>query len=82
MLPTLSGVGSSNQTAEVMKKYYVLFIWGDVDPELIGPFKSEAERNAKAKQLKAKRGDDHGIFRMEEKDGEVTVGPYPVDFFI
>lgn len=42
--------------------FFVLFIHGDVDPELIGPYDTMLERDAKALELKAQHGDEHGIF--------------------
>ena len=35
-----------------MKGYYVLVVWNDVEPELIGPYDSENERDKEAKQLR------------------------------
>jgi len=35
----------------ITKKYYVLVIHGDVDPEIQGPYKSAGRRDHRAKQL-------------------------------
>lgn len=61
-------------------KYYVLQIWGDVDPSLIGPFPSEEARDQMAFQLKMEGGDDHGIFAIESQS-EARVFSYSGAFF-
>ena len=65
-----------------MKNLYVLFIWGDVEPKLFGPFESQDERDNKAKELREKEGDEHGIFMLEvSKDGKPEVDCYSGAFF-
>lgn len=59
-------------------KYYVLGIWGDVEPNLYGPFDSELERDAKALQLKhSDELDEGGIYRLNiDSSGGPTVDSY------
>lgn len=66
-----------------MMNYYVLFIEGDVTPYLHGPYSTDKERNDKARELKRKRGDEHGIFPMSvnHETEEVYVGWYNGGFF-
>ncbi len=66
--------------AEDTEMYYVLFIWNDIEPELIGPFDTEDERNRAALQTKRERGDSHGYF-MLESTGPVDINPYGGGFF-
>lgn len=63
-------------------EYYVLIVWGDVSPDLQGPFANERQRDARARQLKAEYGDEHGIFALEvDSDGRPTVSSYLAMFF-
>jgi hypothetical protein len=65
-------------------EYYLFVTWGDVSPEILGPFATEAERDAKAKEL---RKDDpamkNGIFMLNHApmgDG-LTAHSYSNKFF-
>ena len=63
-------------------KYYVLVVWGDVSPDLLGPFANERQRDTRARQLKAEYGDEHGIFALEvDSEGRPTVSLYLAMFF-
>ena len=62
--------------------YYVLIVFGDVLPNLQGPFADEPQRDAHARKLKAKYGDEHGIFALDvDPDGLPTVNAYLSMFF-
>ena len=59
--------------------YYLLRIWGDVEPEdLIGPFKTEEERDERAADLfREDSQEKHGLFRMDVKAyGPPDIYPY------
>ena len=45
--------------------YYLLFVWGCVQPETIGPFDTAGERDKKALELREKEGDEHGYYPFE-----------------
>ncbi len=50
-----------------MKKgHYILFIAGDVQPQIIGPFASELKRDKTIRALREKSGSQHGYFRLEQ----------------
>ncbi len=61
-------------------KYYVLFVWNDIEPELIGPFDTEEERNQAALEKKRAEGDSHGYF-MLNSPARVEISPYGGGFF-
>jgi hypothetical protein len=62
--------------------YYVLIVWGDVSPDLLGPFADERQRDTRARQLKADYGDEHGIFAFEVNcQGRPAVSSYLAKFF-
>ena len=48
------------------KRHYILFIAGDVEPQIIGPFGSELTRDRTIRALREKRGSQHGYFRLEQ----------------
>lgn len=55
-------------------KYYVLGIWGDVEPMLSDPFDTEAERDEKAREWKRNdEVDEGGIYRLNIDSSGVPV---------
>lgn len=63
-------------------KKYLIFVWGDVEPQLKGPFKSRNERNNFAKKLRKKEGDEHSYFPLDiNKDCKPEVWAYSGAFF-
>ncbi len=46
------------------KRHYILFIAGDVQPQIIGPFGSELKRDKTIRALREKRGSQHSYFRL------------------
>jgi predicted RNA-binding Zn-ribbon protein involved in translation (DUF1610 family) len=62
--------------------YYLLHVWGDVEPEILGPFKTEEERDAKAKALRERESDDpSGLYPLTIKDATPEVWAYSGGFF-
>jgi len=60
-------------------KYYVLGIWGDVEPQLSDEFDNPTDRDNKAKQWKFDYDemDDGGIYRLNIDDaGNPSVDSY------
>lgn len=65
-----------------MEKFYVIFVWEDVDPTLYGPFPSKEKRDGYAKALRKKEGRDHGIYPLNVDDeGNLNIGSYTGIFF-
>ena len=65
-------------------KYYVLHIWGDVEPQLHGPFDCEADRDSVALSVRASDTDDcpGGVYPIEiDKHGDLQVDTYSGGFF-
>ncbi len=61
--------------------YFVVFVWGDVDPSLEGPFETEDERDAKAREIRRNEGDENGIYWLDlTESGKLEVGPYTGGF--
>ena len=48
------------------KRHNILFIAGDVEPQIIGPFASELKRDQTIRVLREKHGSQHGYFRLEQ----------------
>ena len=65
--------------------YYVLHVWGDVDPILSDPYTTEEERDKAAKEWKRERleedGDDPGGFYAIDSSSTVEVSSYSGAFF-
>lgn len=63
-------------------EYYVLFIWGGVDPAIFGAFEDTKSRDRKAKELRDKYGPECGYFPVSATKGsKIEIGSFSVDFF-
>ena len=63
-------------------RHYLLFVHGDIEPETLGPFSTEDERDQKALSLRKEHGPDHGIFpAVVYEGGALIVGTYSNAFF-
>jgi len=60
-------VDSSTPDKRVMEtKYYILFIWGLVDPNIMGPYDTPDERNEAVLELVAENGiDEHSYLKVD-----------------
>lgn len=45
-------------------KFYLIMVWGDVEPELMGPFSSPDARDDEARLLRDEHGDENGIYML------------------
>jgi hypothetical protein len=62
-------------------KYWLIAVWGDVEPALVGPYKSEGQRDREALLLRQKEGDKHGIFWMNtSRNKPPDIGSYSGGF--
>ncbi len=55
--------------ADVEKDLYILFIWGDVDISLRGPYETEETRTQAAVDFRKEEGDQHGLYRLDVDKG-------------
>jgi len=47
-------------------RYYLLQIWGDVEPSVLGPYRTESERDNNARKLRQTDPDgEHDIFMLD-----------------
>lgn len=46
-----------------MKRYLYITV-GDVEPDILGPYKSEKERDKAAQAYKESEGDEDGVFAL------------------
>ena len=58
-------------------------IFGDIEPEIIGPFQSEDERDNRALGLRREHGDEYGIFKLnvDMASGTPSLETYSGGFF-
>jgi len=47
-------------------RYYLLHIWGDVEPHVLGSYQTEADRDREARKLRRVDPEgEHGIFMLD-----------------
>jgi hypothetical protein len=63
---------------------YLVFVEGDIEPRIVGPFADGDERDRKARELRREHGRDHGIFMLEVEpiSGVPTIDAYCGGFFM
>lgn len=61
-------------------KHYVLVVWGDIEPQLIGPFETPGERDGKAREIRAQYGKENEIFPVDSA-GAIDINSYSGAFF-
>jgi hypothetical protein len=63
-------------------RYYTLFILGDVEPHLYGPFETPEKRDQKAIDIRKKEGaDDGGLYKLNlDESASLAVYPYTGGF--
>jgi len=54
-------------------KRYLVIVWNDIEPELRGPYRSEAKRLEAAQSLHRKEGEEHCIFALDIEKNKPTV---------
>jgi len=59
---------------------YLLIIWDDVEPGIIGPYKNEGVRNKTARNFRKINGPDHGIYQLDVV-GTPSIEAYSNEFF-
>jgi len=64
-----------------MTTYWLIFVWGDLEPGLCGPYGTELERDNDAKLLRKREGDKHGYYPLDVTDGIPKVDSYSGAFF-
>jgi len=65
------------------KSYYLIEVEGGIEPFAQGPFGTEDERDAIAKEIRAAMDEDDCLFWAEIDDrGILTVGSYSTSFFL
>ena len=73
MTNDVNGANGSGQ------QHYLLFVWGNVEPELRGPYATDEERLEAARAIAdAPQGNEHGIFRLDAT-GSVEVTSFSGD---
>jgi len=46
-------------------KLYLLVIWDDIEPEVMGPYATTDDRLKRARDFREEEGDKHGVFRLD-----------------
>jgi len=67
----------AEDTNEDLDKLYLVIVWGDVEPNIEGPFTTPEERDAFAGKYRFEEGDEHGIYKLYIRpDGSPHIYPY------
>ena len=61
--------------APVPDRLYLLCMWGDVDPQVCGPYRDEQERLEAAQDSRRAHGEDNGLFRVDA-NGSLRVSSF------
>lgn len=68
-------------------EYYLVPVWGDIEPETRGPYDSEEERDRAAREIRAQDIEDNGyddrsgLYTLTIKDGKPEIDGYSGGFF-
>lgn len=61
----------------IPEQLFLLVMVGDVEPEIRGPFKTDEERLAAAREYRAEEGMDDGLYRLNVRfNGATEVSPF------
>lgn len=61
---------------------YLLIMHGDIEPEVIGPYENEEDRDRAALAYRAQHGRDDGVFMLTtDEEGVPSVNAYCGGFF-
>ena len=67
---------------EIEERLFLIFIWGDVEPHVHGPFPCKEDRDNKALTLRAEYGEEAGYFPATiTAEGQLIVDVYSGEFF-
>ena len=61
--------------ATAADRRYLLCMWGDVDPEVCGPYRDEQERTEAAQDSRRAHGEENGLFRIDA-NGSLRVSSF------
>lgn len=58
------------------RRLYIVYVWGMIDPSLIGPFATQEAREEKLKEVAQEMGEEDVCFWLDVHDDEVEIGSY------
>ena len=65
-----------------IKNRYLIFVWGDVEPEVWGPYPTDNKRDEIAREAHEQKGPEHGLYGADVlEDGTLKVWSYSGAFF-
>jgi hypothetical protein len=74
-------LSASNRAVVLYHQFYVLRLHGGIEPELIGPFNNEGDRDDRAKELR-KENDEDVILPLNGPGSSIQIDAYSGGFFI
>jgi hypothetical protein len=74
------GLDRSRPDADAWDKY-LIFVWGDVEPSLRGPYKTDGSRLTAARSLRRNEGDENGLYRLDVQVTKAGKAKVRIDSF-
>ena len=75
----LNSVLPPANTGKVARTLRLLHLWGDVDPEISGPYDSDEDRLAAAQDFRRAHGEGNGVFKLDvtgDVEADVRIESY------
>jgi len=67
---------------EQTTRFYLVDVWGGVEPHAVGPFADADQRDQQARSVRGRQDDEDTLFWADvAPDGTLTVGAYTNHFF-
>ena len=68
--------------ARPQTQLWLVVVWADVEPSLLGPYPDEAARDRAARKYRKDEGDEHGIYPLDIRGtGKPAIDSYSGGFF-
>lgn len=58
------------------KKIWLVIVWEDIEPSVIGPFEDDEKRLNAALEFRKREGKDHGLYRLDIKEEFPEISPF------
>jgi len=63
------GLAEVMSVEEQPTERYLIVVWGDIEPDIHGPYETDESRSLAARTLRQEEGPEHGIYGLDVVDG-------------
>jgi hypothetical protein len=70
------GIAEAVHGERTDEHHYLLCLWGDVDPQVCGPYRDDKERLEAAQDSRRAHGESNGLFRVDVHGSRVTASSF------